>query len=89
MRTIVIFVLLFTLTGCVTTQRGSMTSDSTVSTDSYVPVDNSPMVNSDDENAAITEMNDTNAMNASMQAAEEENDEANAATEQTEINAGF
>ena len=33
-------------------------------------------------------MNDTNAMNASMAAAEAANDAANAATLQTEINAG-
>jgi hypothetical protein len=44
---------------------------------------------SDAENQAITEMNDTNAMNASMAAAEQQNDAANAATLQTEINAGF
>jgi hypothetical protein len=34
-------------------------------------------------------MNDTNALTASMAAAEEQNDEANAATLQTEINAGM
>ena len=34
-------------------------------------------------------MNDTNALNASMAAAEQENDAANAATLQTEINAGM
>jgi len=44
---------------------------------------------SDAENQAIQEMNDTNALTASMAAAEEENDEANAATLQTEINAGM
>ena len=33
-------------------------------------------------------MNDTNAMNASMAAAEQQNDAANAAALQTEINAG-
>jgi hypothetical protein len=44
---------------------------------------------SDEENQAIQEMNDTNAQTASMAAAEEENDEANAATLQTEINAGM
>ncbi|MGA3304182.1 MAG: hypothetical protein ABSC72_12970 [Methylovirgula sp.] len=43
---------------------------------------------SDNENQAIQEMNDTNALNASMAAAEEQNDEAVAATQQTEINAG-
>jgi len=44
---------------------------------------------SDAENQAIQQMNDTNALTASMAAAEEENDEANAATLQTEINAGM
>ena len=34
-------------------------------------------------------MNDTNALTASMAAAEEQNDEANAAALQTEINAGM
>ena len=41
------------------------------------------------EDESIQEMNDTNAMTASMAAAEEENDAANAATLQTEINAGM
>ena len=44
---------------------------------------------SDAENQAIQSMNDTNAMTASMAAAEQENDAANAATLQTEINAGM
>jgi hypothetical protein len=44
---------------------------------------------SDAENQTIQEINDTNAMTASMAAAEEENDEANAAALQTEINAGM
>jgi len=43
---------------------------------------------SDAENQAIQSMNDTNAMTASMAAAEAANDAANAATLQTEINAG-
>ena len=43
---------------------------------------------SDAENQAIQSMNDTNAMNASMAAAEQQNDAANAAALQTEINAG-
>jgi hypothetical protein len=62
--------------------------------------DNSPTVDSgsaaaesqaasDAENQAIEQMNDTNAMNASMAAAEQQNDAANAATLQTEINAGM
>jgi hypothetical protein len=38
---------------------------------------------------ASQEINDTDALTASMAAAEEENDEANAATLQTEINAGM
>jgi hypothetical protein len=43
---------------------------------------------SDSENQAIQEMNDENALNASMAAAEQQNDAAVAATQQTEINAG-
>jgi hypothetical protein len=42
---------------------------------------------SDAENQAIQSMNDTNALNASMAAAEQENEAANAAALQTEINA--
>ena len=42
---------------------------------------------SDAENQAIQSMNDTNAMTASMAAAEQQNDAANAAALQTEINA--
>jgi hypothetical protein len=44
---------------------------------------------SDQETQTINEINDINAENASMAAAEEENDAANAATLQTEINAGM
>jgi hypothetical protein len=44
---------------------------------------------SDGENQAIQQMNDTNAITALMAAAEEQHDEANAATLQTEINAGM
>jgi hypothetical protein len=44
---------------------------------------------SDAENQAIQSMNDTNAMTASMAAAEQQNDAANAAALQTEINAGM
>jgi hypothetical protein len=44
---------------------------------------------SDAENQAIQQMNDTNAMTASMAAAEQQNDAANAAALQTEINAGM
>jgi hypothetical protein len=42
---------------------------------------------SDAENQAIQQMNDTNAMVASMAAAEQQNDAANAAALQTELNA--
>jgi hypothetical protein len=41
------------------------------------------------ESNAIQSTNDTNALTASMAAAEQENDAANAATLQTEINAGM
>jgi hypothetical protein len=55
--------------------------------------DNSAAINAqeaaDEENQEIQSMNDTNALNASMAAAEEENDAANAAALQTEINAGM
>jgi len=44
---------------------------------------------SDQEVQEIQEMNDTNALTASMAVAEEQNDAANAATLQTEINAGM
>ena len=44
---------------------------------------------SDAEVQAIQQMDDENALNASMQAAEQQNDAANAATLQTEINAGM
>jgi hypothetical protein len=56
--------------------------------------DNSPAVDTSSaaadaaaSDAAIQSMNDENAMNASMAAAEAQNDAANAATLQTEINA--
>jgi hypothetical protein len=44
---------------------------------------------SDQEAQEIQQMNDTSALTASMAAAEEQNDAANAATLQTEINAGI
>jgi hypothetical protein len=44
---------------------------------------------SDAENQSIQQMNDTNALNASMAAAEQQNEAANAAALQTEINAGM
>jgi len=76
--------------------QGSSQGSSDWSSPSY---DSSPAVDdgsaaresqaaSDAENQAIQSMNDTNAMNASMAAAEQQNDAANAAALQTEINAG-
>jgi len=50
---------------------------------------NDAMAASEEEDQEIQSMNDTNALTASMAAAEEQNDEANAATLQTEINAGL
>jgi hypothetical protein len=44
---------------------------------------------SDQEAQQMQQMNDENALNASTAAAEQQNDAANAATLQTEINAGF
>ena len=67
----------------------------------YVPIEDSPPAidNSsaardaqaavDATSAAIQSMNETSAMVASMAAAEEQNEEANAATLQTELNANF
>jgi hypothetical protein len=67
----------------------------------YVPsYDSSPAIDAssaareaqaaaDAEDAAIRSMNDTNAMTASMAAAQQQNDAANAATLQTELNAAF
>jgi hypothetical protein len=58
--------------------------------DTSTPVaNNDAQAASDAEVQAIQQLNDENALNASMQAAEEQNDEANAATLQTEINAGM
>jgi hypothetical protein len=54
-----------------------------------VSSNNDAQAASDQEAQQIQQMNDENALIASMQAAEEQNDEANAATLQTEINAGF
>jgi len=59
------------------------------STAPAVSATNDAQMAADEENQAIEEMNDINAQTASMAAAEEENDEANAATLQTEINAGM
>jgi hypothetical protein len=58
--------------------------------DTSTPVtNNDAQAASDAEVQAMQQLNDENALNASMQAAEEQNDEANAATLQTEINAGM
>ena len=68
------------------------------STDWSPSYDNSPAIDtnssatdaqaaSDAENQAIQSMNDTNALNASMAAAESQNEAAQAAAIQTEINA--
>jgi hypothetical protein len=72
-------------------------SDRYVSSPSY---DNSPTIDtssagtdaqaaSDQESQQIQQSNDESALNASTAAAEQQNDAANAATLQTEINAGF
>src|ERR1700735_1371902 len=47
---------------------------------------NDSLAASEQEDQEIQSMNDTNALNAPMAAAEEQNDAANAATLQTEIN---
>jgi hypothetical protein len=57
--------------------------------DSSASSSNDAQAASDAEVQAIQQMNDENALVASMQAAEEQNDEANAATLQTEINSGM
>jgi hypothetical protein len=59
------------------------------STSTTVDTSASDQAASDAEAQAIQSMNDTNALNASMAAAEQENEAANAATLQTEINAGM
>jgi hypothetical protein len=72
--------------------RGGGSYDySSPSYDNSAPIatGNDAQAASDAENQAIQQMNDTNALTASMAAAEEQNDEANAATLQTEINAGM
>ena len=72
--------------------RGGGSYDySSPSYDNSAPIGtgNDAQAASDAENQAIQQMNDTNALTASMAAAEEQNDEANAATLRTEINAGM
>jgi hypothetical protein len=71
---------------------GSYESAASPSYDTSIPASSAAsdaQAASDEENQAIQELNDENALNASMAAAEEQNDEANAATLQTEINAGM
>jgi hypothetical protein len=70
---------------------GSYDSSPSHDTSSPTTVDTSAsdQAASDAEAQAIQSMNDTNALNASMAAAEQQNDAANAATLQTEINAGM
>jgi hypothetical protein len=70
---------------------GSYDSSPSYDTSSPTTVDTSAsdQAASDAEVQAIQSMNDTNALNASMAAAEQQNDAANAATLQTEINAGM
>jgi hypothetical protein len=77
-------------------RRSSGSSDWSPSYDNSPAIDTSSsgtdaQAASDAESQAIQSMNDTNALNASTAAAEAEaaNDAANAATLQTEINAGF
>jgi hypothetical protein len=70
---------------------GSYDSSPSYDTSSPVTVDTSAsdQAASDAAAQAIQSMNDTNALNASMAAAEQQNEAANAATIQTEINAGM
>jgi hypothetical protein len=75
--------------------HGGAAANTSSSYDYSPPVDTSSssvteaQAASDAEVQAIQQMNDTNALNASMAAAEQQNDAANAATLQTEINAGM
>ena len=97
-------IVFLALTGCATTRDVTTTnavSSNSYDTPVYydavgatpTPDDNfeymQNMVNTQDELNTIQQMNDTESLNESMQAAEEQNDEANAATLQTEINAGM
>jgi hypothetical protein len=67
----------------------SIADSPTYDTSPSVSSSNDAQAASDAEVQAIQQLDDENALNASMQAAEEQNDEANAATLQTEINAGM
>ncbi len=71
------------------TYAGSDWSSPTYDTSVTTPGADDAQAAADAENQAIQQMNDTNALNASMAAAEQQNDAANAATLQTEINAGM
>jgi hypothetical protein len=73
-------------------RRTAGSQDWSPSYDSSPSIDSSgtdAQVASDAEAQAIQSSNDSSALNASMAAAEAQNDAANAATLQTEINAGF
>jgi hypothetical protein len=75
-------------------RRAASSRDSSPSYDNSPATDNSSagidaQVASDAEAQAIQSANDSSALNASVAAAEAQNDAANAATLQTEINAGF
>jgi hypothetical protein len=61
----------------------------TYDTSAPVSAGNDAQAAADAENQAIQQMNDTNALIASMAAAEAQNDAAVAAAQQTEINAGM
>jgi hypothetical protein len=80
----------------VATGRGSRSeqgqyvgSDDSPTYDMSPPPSDNSQASVDADVQAIQQMNDENALNASMQAAEQQNDAANAATLQTEINAGM
>ena len=73
-------------------QRSAGSSDWSPSYDNSPTIDSSSSATdaqaaSDAENQAIQSMNDENALNASMAAAEQQNEAAQAAATQTEINA--
>jgi hypothetical protein len=73
-------------------RRAAGSQDWSTSYDSSPSIDSSgtdAQVASDAEAQAIQSANDSSALNASVAAAEAQNDAANAATLQTEINAGF
>jgi hypothetical protein len=73
-------------------RRAAGSRDSSPSYDSSPSIDSSgtdAQVASDAEAQAIQSANDSSALNASVAAAEAQNDAANVATLQTEINAGF